>query len=121
MRDGSFEEAGRLGLEPRLTDPKSAVLPIKLSPKKVRLPDISVSLERVRGFEPLTCCLGSNRSTSELYPQFVFIIGARAASVKAALISGQPFELPSTVLSFALESGSYLTEQFNWGRHHVGY
>ncbi len=30
---------------------------------------ISGSAERVSGLEPLTCCLGSNRSTTELYPR----------------------------------------------------
>src|SRR5689334_7637794 len=48
------------------TDPKSAVLPIKLSP---RIGPQRVGPERVRGLEPLTCCLGSNRSTTELYPR----------------------------------------------------
>src|SRR5690348_8560843 len=71
---------GRPGLEPGLTDPKSAVLPIKLSPKNKTC--LAASPERVRGFEPLTCCLGSNRSTSELYPQLMPIIGVRVPSVK---------------------------------------
>ena len=55
------------------------------------------NLERVSGLEPLTCCLGSNRSTTELYPQVEVIIVARRGSVKAAFLSRGCPSLPETM------------------------